>query len=218
VFWPTGSSASIAVQCSQFFDEFPAVNQRPDERSTEESVTAGSPALPRQQDGWRDTLRRPTFWVVLVMLAGFVYLQWPTRLKPLDQPDYVTTNIAGALTVEWEATPSLQQGEAGEAWFLRRRGMDFLVQSGDLTRPLPELAASMVMTDTKQVGGDEYEPLQASASLARYALYDAENRIQRHRIYAVDSEWIKVSVLYKDQNDEREARAQRFLNRLTLSQ
>jgi hypothetical protein len=151
------------------------------------------------------------------MLAGFVYLQWPTRLKPLDQPDYVTTTINEALTVEWEAAPSAQEGEPGEAWFLRRRGMDFLVQSGELGQPLPDLARSMLATDREQVAGAVYEPLQTSESLARYALYDAENRIQRHRLYAVGDQWIKVSVLYKDQNEEREARAQRFMNRVIVA-
>ena len=55
----------------------------------------------------------------------------------------------------------------------------------------------------------------SSESTARYAVFDAENRIQRHRLYAVDSDWVKISVLYKGQNEEREARAQRFMNRVT---
>lgn len=165
--------------------------------------------------GWRDAIRRPTFWVVVVLLIGFTYLQWPTRLKPVDQPDYVTTTINDAIAVEWEAAPSAQPDADDNAWFLRRRGMDFLVQTGDLTQPLPELAASMLETDREQVAGSLYEPLQSSASTARYALFDAENRIQRHRLYAVDSAWVKVSVLYKDRDEEREARAQRFMNRVT---
>jgi hypothetical protein len=151
------------------------------------------------------------------MLVGFVYLQWPTRLKPLDQPDYVTTIISETVTVEWEAAPSVQEGDAGDAWFLRRRGMDFLVQSGELKQPLPELARSMLATDREQVAGAVYEPLQTSESLAQYALYDAENRIQRHRVYTVGDQWVKVSVLYKDQNEEREARAQRFMNRVVVA-
>lgn len=168
--------------------------------------------------GWRDAIRRPTFWVVVVLLIGFAYLQWPTRLKPIDQPDYVTTTLNDAIIVEWEAAPSAQPGADNDAWFLRRRGMDFLVQAGDLTQPLPELAERMLETDREQVAGSVYEPLQSSESTARYALYDAENRIQRHRLYAVDAGWVKISVLYKGQNEEREARAQRFLNRVTRAQ
>ncbi|MEX1214067.1 hypothetical protein [Saccharospirillum sp.] len=177
-----------------------------------------SSADPSEVTGWRDAIRRPTFWVVVVLLIGFAYLQWPTRLKPVDQPDYVTTTVKDSVTVEWEAAPSAQPGAESDAWFLRRRGMDFLVQSGDLTEPLSELAEQMLETDRQQVAGDVYEPLQSSESAARYALYDAENRIQRHRLYAVDSSWIKISVLYKGQNEEREARAQRFMNRVTRVQ
>jgi hypothetical protein len=95
--------------------------------------------------------------------------------------------------------------------------MDFLVQSGELKQPLPELARSMLATDREQVAGAVYEPLQTSESLAQYALYDAENRIQRHRVYTVGDQWVKVSVLYKDQNEEREARAQRFMNRAVVA-
>ncbi|WP_028670781.1 hypothetical protein [Saccharospirillum impatiens] len=178
------------------------------------------PADQTPVSGWRDAIRRPTFWVVLVLLIGFVYLQWPSRLKPIDQPDYVSTTVNDAITIEWEASPSAQSdpGTDTEAWFLRRRGMDFLVQTGDLTQPLPELAERMLATDREQVAGDVYEPLQSSGLTARYALYDAENRIQRHRLYATDAGWVKISVLYKGQNEEREARAQRFINRVTRLQ
>jgi len=181
------------------------VSHRPDDSSADRTPVTG----------WRDAIRRPTFWIVIVLLIGFVYLQWPTRLKPLDQPDYVTTTINDAMAVEWEAAPNAQPDADTDAWFLRRRGMDFLVQTGDLTQPLPDLAARMLETDREQVAGSIYEPLQSSESTARYALFDAENRIQRHRLYAVDSGWVKISVLYKGQNEEREARAQRFMNRVT---
>lgn len=181
------------------------MSHRPDDSSADRTPVTG----------WRDAIRRPTFWIVIILLTGFVYLQWPTRLKPVDQPDYVTTTIDEAIAVEWEAAPSAQPDADNDAWFLRRRGMDFLVQTGDLTQPLPELAARMLETDREQVAGSVYEPMQSTESTARYALYDAENRIQRHRLYAVDSGWVKISVLYKGQNEEREARAQRFMNRVT---
>ncbi|HET8903587.1 MAG TPA: hypothetical protein VFN16_06295 [Saccharospirillum sp.] len=184
------------------------MSHRPDDPSADRTPVTG----------WRDAIRRPTFWIVIVLLVGFVYLQWPTRLQPVDQPDYVATTVNDAITIEWEAAPSVQPGSDGSAWFLRRRGMDFLVQSGDLTDPLPEVAERMLETDREQVAGDVYEPLQSSESTARYALYDAENRIQRHRLYAVGSDWVKISVLYKGQNEEREARAQRFMNRVTRTQ
>ena len=62
----------------------------------------------------------------------------------------------------------------------------------------------------------EYAPLEVTGSLARYALIDVENRIQRHRLYQRGEHWLKVSVLYKANNEDREARAQVFLNSVVL--
>ena len=161
---------------------------------------------------WRDSFKRPTFWVVLVMLAVFLYTQWPTHVRQPETPDYVVTNLPVGVQVQWEAEPTRREGEAGSVWHLKRKGMEFLVQSGPMETPLPELAARMMKVDREQVNGAVYEPLSVEGQRARYALYDAENRIQRHRLYSLGERWVKTSVLYKAQNEEREQRALVFLN------
>lgn len=161
-------------------------------------------------------LNKPTFWIVLVLLIAFVYEQWPTHVREPEVPDYRTVTLADGVQMQWEDQPRVTQGEAGMVWYLQRKGLDFLVQQGEMTAPLAELAERQREADRRQVGAIEYAPLEVSGNLARYALIDAENRIQRHRLYQRGDRWLKVSVLYKANNDQREARAQWFLNTLVL--
>ncbi|WP_108124287.1 hypothetical protein [Saccharospirillum mangrovi] len=161
-------------------------------------------------------LKNPTFWIVLVMLIGFIYLQWPTHVRQPDRPDYRTVTLADGVQMQWEGDPQILEGEAGTAWHFERKGLEFLVQEGELNEPLAALAARQREADRAQVGAMEYAPLEVAGGMARYALIDAENRIQRHRLYQRGERWFKVSVLYKANNDERENRAQVFLNSVVL--
>ncbi|PTY37740.1 hypothetical protein BGP77_14755 [Saccharospirillum sp. MSK14-1] len=161
-------------------------------------------------------VKNPTFWVVVVLLIGFVYLQWPTHLRTPYAPDYRTVTLADGVQMQWEGEPQVVEGEAGTAWTFKNKGLDFLVQQGDLNASLTQLAQRQRDIDRAQVGGIEYAPLEVRGSLAQYALIDAENRIQRHRLYQRGERWLKVSVLYKANNEEREARAQVFLNSVVL--
>ncbi|GGX76311.1 hypothetical protein [Saccharospirillum salsuginis] len=176
-----------------------------------------NPSDPRSST-WRDTLKRPTFWVVVVLLATFSYTQWPTRVSLPETPDYVVTELPTGVQIQWEAEPTRREGEAGPVWHLKRKRMEFLVQSGTHEQPLAELANRMMNVDRDQVNGAVYEPLSIDGRRARYALIDAENRIQRHRVYDLGERWLKTSVLYKAQNEEREQRAQVFLNSVLLIQ
>lgn len=169
------------------------------------------------EPGWRNTLRRPTFWVLMVALAMFLYLQWPTRTKPVDSPDYVTREVFDGVYLEWEAPPERRDGEAGPLWTLSRKGMEFIAQRGPLNRPFTELAQHMLEADRRQVSGAVFKPLTVEQGEATYALFDAANRVQRHRLFRLDGHWLKVSVLHKAQNDTHEARAQHFLNSVQIS-
>ncbi|MFG1495599.1 hypothetical protein ABMA57_03120 [Saccharospirillum sp. HFRX-1] len=161
-------------------------------------------------------LKNPTFWVVVVLLIGFVYLQWPTHVRMPYAPDYRTVTLADGVQMQWEAEPQVIEGEAGTAWTLKNKGLEFLVQQGLLDVPLAQLAERQKAIDSAQVASMEYAPLEVTGSLARYALIDVENRIQRHRLYQRGERWLKVSVLYKADNEDREARAQLFLNSVVL--
>lgn len=161
-------------------------------------------------------LKKPTFWIVLVLLIGFVYLQWPTHVRPPYAPDYRTVTLADGVQMQWEGEPQVVDAEAGTAWTLKNRGLEFLVQQGRLDATLTELAQHQKKIDSAQVASLEYAPLEVAGGLARYALIDVENRIQRHRLYQRGERWLKVSVLYKADNEEREARAQVFLNSVVL--
>lgn len=167
---------------------------------------------------WRDTLKRPTFWVVIVLLLTFSYTQWPTRVDEPEQPDYVVTDLPMGVQVRWEGEPIRREGEAGPVWHLKRKGMEFLVQSGSLDQPLADLADRMMTVDREQVNGAVHQPLSVEDRRARYALIDAENRIQRHRVYDLGERWLKTSVLYKAHSEEREQRAQVFLNSVLVEQ
>lgn len=161
-------------------------------------------------------VKKPTSWVVMVMLVGFVYLQWPTHLRQPYAPDYRTVMLADGVQMQWEAEPRLIDGEAGIAWTLKNKGLEFLVQQGRLEGSLTQLAQQQLAIDRTQVASMEYAPLEVSGSSARYALIDVENRIQRHRLYQRGARWLKVSVLYKADNEDRETRAQVFLNSVVL--
>lgn len=161
-------------------------------------------------------LKKPTFWIVGVLLIGFVYLQWPTHVRQPYAPDYRSVTLAGGVQMQWEGEPQVIEGDAGTAWTLHNKGLEFLVQQGSLDAPLAQLAERQQETDSAQVASMDYAPLEVAGGMARYALIDVENRIQRHRLYQRGERWLKVSVLYKADNEEREARAQVFLNSVIL--
>lgn len=172
---------------------------------------------PNPEPGWRNTLRRPTFWVLMLALAGFLYLQWPTRVQQEPTPDYVSVEPFEGVQMTWEAPPERSEGEAGPVWSLSREGMEFLAQRGPLNRPFPELARQMVETDREVGSGAGYEPLSIDRNRADYALFDAANRIQRHHLYRLGDQWFKVSVLYKAQSEAQQERAGYFLNSVEIS-
>ena len=60
-------------------------------------------------------LKKPTFWVVVVLLIGFIYLQWPTHVRMPYAPDYRTVTLADGVQMQWEGEPQRIEGEAGTA-------------------------------------------------------------------------------------------------------
>lgn len=160
-------------------------------------------------------LKEPTGWVVIVLVAGFFYVQWPTHGRAPETPQYVTQSPVPGFTVQWEEQPTLESAENPTAWGLNRKGMSFLVQTGELTRPFNELVAEVAQQDKAEVGGAEQEPLVIGDSAARYAWFDAESRVQQHRWYKIDDQWVKISVLYKPSMESRVERAAYFLSHAT---
>lgn len=157
-------------------------------------------------------LREPTGWIVIVLAVLFIYLQWPTRVKTDPVIDYQSQTYLGVINVDWEATPEKVQSEPTEVWALTRKKMSFLVQIGPLLKPFAEQVAQLARQDRATVGGAEQDPLVLENDRARYALFDAEGRVQEHRVFQVEDQWVKVSVLYKPSLDSRVRRAQRFIS------
>ncbi|MFQ3229950.1 hypothetical protein [Reinekea sp.] len=156
-------------------------------------------------------LKEPTGWLLIILTAGFFYMQWPTRAPKIDQPDYVTQQVSTNLSVTWEAQPENTSIEP-EVWVLERKRMIFMVQKSPLNKPFGQWVEEMAEQDRKTVAGAVLKPIEKSPTRASYAFYDAEGRTQEHRIYLDGSDWIKVSMLYKPSLETRVTRAAVFLD------
>lgn len=156
-------------------------------------------------------LKEPTGWLLIVLTAGFFYMQWPTRSVKVDQPSYVTQQVSAHLSVQWEETP-LQVATTPSTWVLDRKRMVFMVQTDTLTKPFDQFVTDMMQQDQKVGAGDIKEPLQMTSNTARYTLYDAESRTHEHRLFLDGDQWIKVSMLYKPSMETRVVRAKTFLD------
>jgi hypothetical protein len=158
-------------------------------------------------------LKEPTGWVLIVLMAGFFYFQWPTHTRSVEQPRYFTENITPALSVTWEAKPEVSQGPP-DIWVLERQRMVFMVQKAPLNQPFSQWVEQMAEQDRTTVGGAVQDPLEITENTARYSFFDAENRIQAHRVYLSDNQWVKISVLYKPSMESRKLRANYFLDNI----
>lgn len=161
-------------------------------------------------------LKEPTGWVVIIMMAGFLYVQWPTRVQTAPALEYVVQHPVDGFTVQWEAEPEVQSTNDPQAWGLTRKGMSFLVQTDALDRPFEALVREAAELDRDTVNGAVQEPLVIGERAARYAYFDAESRVQQHRWYLLDGDrWVKISVLYKPSMESRVERAGDFLANAT---
>ncbi|EAR07840.1 hypothetical protein [Reinekea blandensis] len=157
-------------------------------------------------------LKEPTGWVVIVMVLGFLYVQWPTRVRTTPEPEYIVQQPVNGFTVQWEAEPEVQSDSNPQAWGLTRKRMSFLVQSDTLDGTFEALVREAAEQDRSTVNGAVQEPLVIGERAARYAFFDAESRVQQHRWYLLDdNRWVKVSVLYKPSMESRVERAGVFL-------
>ena len=159
-------------------------------------------------------LKEPTGWILIVLTLGFFYAQWPSRSQVSVEPDYYWQQLDGGLKIRWEAEPTYQPSGATQAWGLTRKGMSFMVQTGPLNGDFGELILIMAEQDRAAVGGAIQKPLTISDGQAEYAFFDAESRIQAHRWYRLESQWIKISVLYKPSLASRVRRAAEFFANL----
>lgn len=171
-------------------------------------------AMPKH---WPRLIKEPTGWVLIIAVAAFFYVQWPTRAPAPEVIPYETQVLEPGLSIRWESTPIQQSTENPEVWGLTRKGMSFLVQRAPLSQPFEAFVTKVVEQDQKQVGGAVQTPLSFYNNQAYYALFDAESRIQEHRVFAIEGQWVKVSVLYKPSLESRVERAKAFLNSVTLS-
>jgi hypothetical protein len=162
-------------------------------------------------------LKEPTGWLLIILTAGFFYMQWPTRAPKIDQPDYVTQQVSPNLSVTWEAEPDITSTEPA-VWVLERKRMVFMVQKSPLSKPFEQWVAEMAEQDRKTVGGAVLKPIVMTPTRASYAFYDAEGRTQEHRMYVDGDDWIKVSMLYKPSLDTRVTRAAVFLEGIQWQQ
>lgn len=165
--------------------------------------------------GWRDTVRRPTFWVMFVLLLGFMYLQWPTRVRTEPPIDYLFLETPPGVVLAWEAQPDYLAEGGTEVWALSRARMEFLVQRSTLNQPLNQLAEQALETDRQRVGGLVRDPLVWRDGHYHYSLEDMESRIQQHRLFERDGYWVKVSAMYRAENDGHASRVTVFFESLT---
>ena len=159
-------------------------------------------------------LKEPTGWILILLTMGFFYAQWPSRSSVTVEPVYYWQQLDGGLKIRWESEPTYQAIGATQAWGLTRKGISFMVQTGPLNGDFSELIFVMAEQDRAAVGAAIQEPLTISEGLAEYAFFDAEARIQAHRWYRLESQWIKISVLYKPSLASRARRATEFFANL----
>jgi hypothetical protein len=158
-------------------------------------------------------LREPTGWIIIVLVLGFFYVQWPTNVRTVEDPVPFKQTLDIGFEVIWETEPELQSDSSPLVWGLTRKGMSFLVQTDELTDvDFETLVRSVADQDQSAVGGAEQEPLVLGDNTATYAFFDAESRIQEHKWFAVEGHWIKVSVLYKPSMESRVKRAEAFMS------
>lgn len=155
--------------------------------------------------------KEPTGWIVILLVAGFFYMQWPTRVRTAPQPEPFVQTLENGFSLTWETQPEALSVEEGtQAWALTRKGMSFLLQTAPLQQDFEQLVKTVADRDQQTVAGAEQEPLIFGENTASYAFFDAESRIQEHRWYLLDEQWIKVSVLYKPSMESRVQRAKDF--------
>ncbi len=156
-------------------------------------------------------LKEPTGWLVIVLVAGYLYAQWPTRVKTEPVPKYYWQTLDSGFAVRWESEPTEQADGKIQVWAQRSKGVSFLVQTGELEGDFSQFVNKMAEQDQKEVAGAVQDPMQLGENWARYAFFDAESRVQTHHWYLIDNQWMKVSVLYKPSSEKRVARAEAFL-------
>lgn len=156
-------------------------------------------------------LKEPTGWIVILMVAGFFYMQWPTRVRTVEQPVPFVQTLANGISITWEAEPELIAAEQGKAWAFSRKGMSFLVQTAPLTGNFEQLVKTVAEQDKAAVAGAEQQALIIKDDSASYAFFDAESRIQEHQWHVVNGQWTKISVLYKPSMESRVKRAADFM-------
>jgi hypothetical protein len=161
-------------------------------------------------------LKEPTGWVILIFVAGFFYVQWPTKVRVPEEPEYYAQTLDNGFSVRWEAQPDLQSEANPQAWGMTRKGMSFLVQVDTLNQPFDALVMAVAEQDKNAVGGAVQEPMALTDKAATYAFFDADSRIQRHQWYQIGDQWVKVSVLYKPSMESRVKRAEAFLDSIRL--
>jgi len=161
-------------------------------------------------------LKEPTGWFLIVLVAGFFYVQWPSKAAKVVEQEFYWQTLSTGLKIRWEAEPEQQASQNPEVWGLTRKGMSFLVQTDDLSGSFKQLVTSIAEQDQGAVAGAVQDPLVIRESFASYSFFDAESRIQRHHWYVVDRQWIKVSVLFKPSSEERVKRAEAFLKNISL--
>lgn len=156
-------------------------------------------------------LKSPTGWAAVLMLLGFLYVQWPTREGRVEEVAYVDQNLEIGVGIRWEDAPAQQQEASPVVWALTRRGMHFLVQYDALQEPFETFVEPFVEQDRAAVNGVVEMPLTYNSNYAEYHINDVENRLQVHRFYQLNGQWLKVSVMYKPSSPARVDRANIFL-------
>lgn len=161
-------------------------------------------------------LKEPTGWVILIFVAGFFYVQWPTKVRVAEEPPFYDQTLPNGLSLRWEVQPELQSEADPKAWGMTRKGMSFLVQVDELAQPFAEMVTAVAEQDRKAVGGAVQDPMEIDETSASYAFFDADARIQRHQWYLIEDQWVKVSVLYKPSMESRVKRAEDFLGSIRV--
>ena len=179
----------------------------------------------------------PTHVVVFLLLAAFIYVQWPTRIKTkISEAPYLLSQPQLGFTIQFEKEPKQESTEmvledgkklTATMFVAQRKGLDQMAQAVDLGDQDPQLwLADAKSIDSQEFNGRivlEFEFAKgfngSTYTITEYAVKNHAGFVNHVRVMAAGNKVYKWSVGYKDKDDsELQTRILTFLDSFSLTQ
>lgn len=155
---------------------------------------------------------------VTLLLAAFIYVQWPTRVNTKMVSDYVVINQPElGFEIAFEAEPDHKTEAGSHVYILQRKGLSTMLQVSPLEHQTQQqwLEKSSA-ADLKSFGGKkvlEWNFKKSGLLIDEYAFQNQTGFINQVRITSHNGYVYKWVVGYKDKDDtELKARILNFMD------